>query len=37
MIINGFDGYYIVFDTKNNVVTIKLYNPTYLYIILPII
>lgn len=31
MIINGFDGYYIVFDTKNNVVTIKLYTlPTYI-------
>lgn len=31
MIINGFDGYYIVFDTKSNVVTIKLYPlPTYI-------
>ena len=31
MIINDFDGYYIVFDTKNNVVTIKLYTlPTYI-------
>lgn len=31
MIINDFDGYYIVFDTKNNVATIKLYTlPTYI-------
>ena len=31
MIINDFDGYYIVLLSKNNVVTIKLYTlPTYI-------